>query len=58
LFGFTKYSIAAISCSRWIFLGTLLLAAAGLTTAVFLNLDRAQYQILYGTGELFPFLCI
>jgi hypothetical protein len=52
LFGFTKYSIVAISYSRWIFLGTLLLAAAGLTTGIFLTLDRGQYgdftvQVIY-----------
>jgi hypothetical protein len=44
LFGFTKYSIAAISCTRWIFLSTLLLAAAGLTTGIFLTLDKAQQE--------------
>lgn len=44
LFGFTKSSIAAVSCTRWVFLGALLLAAAGLATGVYVTLDKEQYR--------------
>lgn len=44
IFGFSRNSLAAVSCSRWIFLGALLVAASGLATAVFLTLDNEQHR--------------
>ena len=44
LFGFTKDSATAVCCTRWIFLGALLVAAAGLATGVFITLDNEQYR--------------
>ena len=44
LFGITWFDFAAISCSRWVFLFTLMGAAAGLATAVYLRLDNETFQ--------------
>lgn len=37
-------SFQAISCSRWIFLGTLLVSAVGLATAVYFVLENEQVE--------------
>lgn len=42
IFGFSKLAFLAASCSRYLFLLTLLLATAGLASAVYLILDQAQ----------------
>lgn len=44
LFGFTRFHFQAVSCSRWVFLGTLLVAAVGLATAVYFILHNEQVE--------------
>jgi hypothetical protein len=56
IFGFTKSSIAAVSCTRWVFLGALLLAAAGLATGVYITLDKDQYNDF--TVEVRHYSCV
>ena len=42
LYGFSKRGSQAASCSRWLFLITMLLAAAGLATTAYLTLEKDQ----------------
>jgi hypothetical protein len=42
MFGFSKRSFQAATCSRWVFLITMLLAAAGLATATYMTLKKDQ----------------
>ena len=42
MFGFSKRSFQAATCSRWVFLMTMLLAAAGLATATYMTLKKDQ----------------
>jgi hypothetical protein len=44
IFGFTKAAFQAATCSRWMFLATLLLAAAGLASAAYLVLNKVQVE--------------